>query len=384
MKIGKHQSVAGVLLLALNAMQPAQADFDQWRISEIFSNEDGTVQYIEMQTTASNQINLSGLSLTALNANGQQRGSILFSANLTGQTANKRVLIATPGFVTSTGLSADLQIPAGFLSTEGGTIRFATTVSSVAYTASQLPRNGVQAIDGSATAVAPTPTNFAGLSATVSLPVAALFDASNSILTLPVLDIPGVGLANVAFDVNLTSVRFALRNNFYLYGAGIVAGNTPARLLPGNILNVPRLVVGNEIYDFNLALLPGDPVSFGNLAVRSVTNTVPPPAPLPTALQQSIARGKIEYDLQCSSCHGGTGGGGGSGFAFAPNLRISGVNTFASLRALIDATMPPGNPNSCRDSGTSTCATDTANYILNVFQQSQSASPEDAVVTSPY
>ena len=64
-------------------------------------------------------------------------------------------------------------------------------------------------------------------------------------------------------------------------------------------------------------------------------------------------------------------------------MRTSALNSFNPLRARIDQTMPQLSPASCRDSGTTqTCATDTANYILNVFQQSQTV-PDDVEI-NPY
>ena len=66
----------------------------------------------------------------------------------------------------------------------------------------------------------------------------------------------------MSFDVNLATLEFTLRDDFYIYDAGILAGNTPAQLRAGGILYTPRLVVGNEIFEFNLSLLSGDPVVF--------------------------------------------------------------------------------------------------------------------------
>ena len=50
---------------------PVAADFDQWRISEIFTNADATIQYVELVTMDMNQGDVAGLVLTAMNADGQ-------------------------------------------------------------------------------------------------------------------------------------------------------------------------------------------------------------------------------------------------------------------------------------------------------------------------
>ena len=352
---------AAVLVVAAVTMSQALADFDQWQFSEVFSNAVGDVQYIVLESAASNQGDLSSLTLVASDASGQQQNSLLFSANLTGETLGSKLLIATQSFVQTTGLSADFEINDGFLFTEGGSLDFANGTSFLSYGASQLAKNGVQSMSGSLDPQLPSPTNFAGLSATLSLPVSGIFDSVNSIMQLPVLNVPGTGLVNVSFDVNPASLQFVLRDGFYAYSQGITAGDTPAEFQAGGILYIPRLPVGNEIYEFNLALLGDAPISFGNPAIISITNTPPEPDPEPSPLEQSIALGEVQYSARCASCHGGSGGIG-------PNLRTSSFNTFAALRSKIDLSMPVGNSSSCRDSSTSTCATDAANYILNVLQ----------------
>lgn len=351
---------ASIIIAATVTMSHAIADFDQWQFSEVFSNAEGDVQYVELQTTVSNQGDLSGLTLVASDASGQQQNSLLFSANLLAETQDSKLLIATQSFVQTTGLSADFEIADGFLFTEGGSLDFANGTAVLNYGASQLAKNGEQSMSSSLDPQLPDPTNFAGLSATLSLPVSGIFDSANSIMQLPVLNVPGTGLVNVSFDVNLDTLQFVLRDGFYVYSQGITAGDSPAEFQPANILYIPKLPVGNEIYEFNLALVSDAPVTFANPAVISVINVVPEPS----ALEQSIARGEVQYSARCASCHGASGGGG-----IGPNLRASSFNTFAALRSKIDLTMPDGNSSSCVDNSTFTCATDAANYILNVLQQ---------------
>jgi len=205
--------------------------------------------------------------------------------------------------------------------------------------------------------------------------------ANEQVVVLPVVDVPGIGLARVSFDVSLASLEFALSNDFYIYTAGILAGNTPAQLQAGGILYTPRLVVANELFEFNLSLLSDDPVVFGNPVVLSVSNLLPlpeaepeptpestpeptpDPEPEPSGLQLSIDRGQLSYQSLCAVCHGVTG----TGFS-APALTTSIFNTFTALRQKTDSTMPPGNATACTDTGSSTCATDVANFMLNVFQ----------------
>ena len=373
MKLNSHKLSLAVSLLTAGTILPAYGAFDQWQINEVFSSADGSVQFVELNTTAANQIDLAGQTLVSSSTS--QQKTLTFGTSLSGDTANKRVLIATQAFTTLTGLTPDYVIDAGFLSTTGGAVSFANGTASVTYSASQLPLNGIQSINGTLVPGTASPTNFAGSSAAVTATVYANFDVSTSILNLPVVDVPTVGIANLSFDVNLQTVQFALRNDFFLYDAGIVAGGNAAQFLPGNILAIPALPVGTELYAFKMSIVGDNPLTFGNLTEIAVTNSTPEPQPepepepQPSELQQSIERGRSDYELRCAVCHGEGGGGGSSAFGPAPNLRTSGFNSFDLLRSKIDSSMPIDAPASCRDSGASTCATDTTNYILNDFQQ---------------
>jgi hypothetical protein len=45
--------------------QTAMANFDLWNIQEIYSNEDGTIQFIELSSSSDNQESLSGVRLVS-------------------------------------------------------------------------------------------------------------------------------------------------------------------------------------------------------------------------------------------------------------------------------------------------------------------------------
>ena len=75
---------------------PCFAIFDLWDLNEIFSNEDGTIQFVELFTEFSNQNLISGQVVQA-----SQAGSVndfVFPSNLAGDTAGKHLLLATAGF----------------------------------------------------------------------------------------------------------------------------------------------------------------------------------------------------------------------------------------------------------------------------------------------
>jgi len=152
-------------VVALCAL-PAQAAFHLFRIDQVYSNADGTVQYVVMrEVTGSDGENFwQGNALTTTGAAGTQR--FPFPANLPSpDTASRSVLIATSGFAALGLVTPDFTIPAGFIPTAGGTLDYASGVDHIALPA--LPADGATAIDRNGNPVAATPKNFAGNTATL-------------------------------------------------------------------------------------------------------------------------------------------------------------------------------------------------------------------------
>ncbi|GAB5499604.1 MAG: hypothetical protein PsegKO_19150 [Pseudohongiellaceae bacterium] len=350
-------SLASVFGISLPALSQAQ----DWSISEVFTNSDGDVQYVELSSDSSDQGALSGLTMVSMNDNDTHE--FVLDSDLAGETAGASLLLATSGFVSLTGLTPDYTLPDGFVPLPGGSLNFAQETDTLEYVAGQMPLNGVQALSGDLLPVIPGPTNFAGLSASVSVDPVTTFDASDNSINVPVLEAPGVGVGNVNFSVNLESLEFTLRDDFFLYGSGITAGNAGAEFQNGAVLHIPALRFGNELFEASLTILGDDPITFGNPEVLSVV-PVPEPEPDSDTDEQSITRGMNIFNAQCQQCHGSSGQGG-----IGPNLINSSFNTFVALQNKIDTAMPRNNPSACTDSDGSTCATDAANYILNVFQQ---------------
>jgi cytochrome c553 len=195
------------------------------------------------------------------------------------------------------------------------------------------------------------------------------FDGSTGVLSLPVVDVPGTGVVNATLGLSSQSpIQFTLQSAS-VYVTPPTVDSSAARVVNGNTLYIPRVQVGSDLYELNMGLVSGDPIIFGNLQVVSVTpvptaTPAPTPAPTPNPQQASITRGQTQYAAQCASCHGASGEGG----VLGPSVASSSFNTFATLRTKIHTTMPQGNPNACADLGASTCATDVANYILNVLR----------------
>jgi len=106
---------------------PAKAAFHKFRIDQVYSNADGSVQYIVMlESTGSNLENFwsTGASLRATPTGGTAR-SMPFTTNLPStETASRSVLIATPGFAALNLVTPDYMIPAGFIPVGGGTLNY--------------------------------------------------------------------------------------------------------------------------------------------------------------------------------------------------------------------------------------------------------------------
>ena len=150
--------------------------FHLYSISEIFSNADGTVQFIELHTHSNFENQWGGKTLTA--SQGGVTHSFNFPADLPSEsTANTSVLIATQGFADLGIVTPDYIIPAGFLFTSGGTINFADggfVADTVTYTA--LPTDGTHSVSRTGVVATATPTNFAG--ATGQLPSSTTVDGT--------------------------------------------------------------------------------------------------------------------------------------------------------------------------------------------------------------
>jgi hypothetical protein len=174
---------AAACVLAAVVSVPAFAAFHLFRIDQVYSNADGTVQYVVMrESTGSNNENLwAGNPFTTTSAAGTQQ--FTFPANLpSSATASKSVLIATSGFAALGLVAPDYTIPNGFIPRTGGTLNYAN-VDTIALPA--LPSDGATAIDRNGMPVPATPKNFAGNSATLSAapPPAATLDLDQHGLT---------------------------------------------------------------------------------------------------------------------------------------------------------------------------------------------------------
>ncbi len=146
---------------------PAFASHHNWRVVEVFSNADGTLQFIQMNSVRENETNLSCCAFTSTNLTNNNSITYMFPSDLGEDSLNRDLLLGTSGIESAFGIRPDYIIPDGYLFTGRGGIQYNEEVIW-----DELPTDGINSInisDGSQQIAAATPTNFNGES--VTLPV---------------------------------------------------------------------------------------------------------------------------------------------------------------------------------------------------------------------
>lgn len=194
--------VSGVFASTFACAIAAQAGSHLWEINEIFSNYDGTIQFIELKESlgAAGEIGLAGHELISVSTGNM----FLITANLVPPTSNMHLLFGTPAFAALPGApTPNYIIPAGFFNPNGDTIDWEPTLNydTFTFTAGQLPIDGINSIRFTSFIVdtfvieTNSPTNYAGQSGTVNAgPPAPAMSTIGFVVAL-------VGLIAIAFRV---------------------------------------------------------------------------------------------------------------------------------------------------------------------------------------
>lgn len=185
------------LLALFLAAGNAQAAFHLWDITEVYSNADGSVQFVEFFTNTNSQDELFNHDVTST-ANTFTIPHDLGTADPIGNpngggdnaTANKHFLIATPGFAALPGApTPDYVFDAtNFFATVADTITL-VSADSLAFTSGELPTDGVNSLHepfggATRTTAVNSPTNFAGVTGSINLAPVADTPALSPIGTL--------------------------------------------------------------------------------------------------------------------------------------------------------------------------------------------------------
>ena len=186
----------------------ASAAIHGWDVVEIFSNSDGTIQFVELRE----ELGLNGETLfnnTLLISDGDGGGQFVVQilGNIAFGTANKNFLLATTAAAALPGFPApDFLLTDGFINVDGDTIKFCNAndfvcsfpIDSFTFV-SPLPTDGVTSLqrDGlDFVEVVNSPTNYAGDSGSIDVSEPA---------DLPSMGAPGFAL--LVLSLMLVSAR---------------------------------------------------------------------------------------------------------------------------------------------------------------------------------
>ena len=138
----------------------ASAGIHTWDVNEVFSNADGTIQYVELvdNGTGGNEINVGNGSLSS------SLQSISWSqGQVSPPTTGRKYLIATPGFAALAGAPTPdvIMDPSNvpFFDVAGDSVAFGSWDS---WTFAGVPTNGIDSLDRTAGVGQNSPENYAG------------------------------------------------------------------------------------------------------------------------------------------------------------------------------------------------------------------------------
>lgn len=158
-----HAILRAFAVVLCLATAPVQAAFHLWQMNELYSNSDGTIQFVELTALSGGQQFLSGHTLRA--SSGSSTNTFTFPSNLPGDSSGKRMLIATQGFAALGIVTADYVVPNNFFFRNGGTVNFA---DADVWNHPALPTDN-QSLSRSGSSIPNSPTNFNGTTGSVQL-----------------------------------------------------------------------------------------------------------------------------------------------------------------------------------------------------------------------
>lgn len=252
--------VAAAFLLV--SARPAHSGVHLWRITEVFTNSSGTIQFIEMTAccgSAGGERFLANHHLTSSNG-----GDFLFPANLGTTTANEHVLLATAGYAALPGAPApDYTIPANFFSPTGGTTLIFSAYDTWIITAGEIPTNGTLSLNKAADDTSDTsfessnsPTNLAEVTGSVTVVTGppAVPDGRGGSTPLTVVPLAADGSAlRLAFDV-ASCTNASTHHLIYGQRTGLPAAPGGTYTVLGAVCNIGTA----STYDWTNVPVPAD------------------------------------------------------------------------------------------------------------------------------
>jgi len=216
MRIGHLLCAALSLVLLIAPMSPAFAGAHTWDVNELFSNADGSIQFIELREAGGGNLE-AGVGGHTVTSNTK---TFTIPSNVASPTGFKTILFATASFAALPGAPApDHIISAGFFALNGDTVRY-NPYDLLTFGAGALPTNGILSLNRNLSTGVNSPRNYAGVTGTVDAspaPPGVPDGSAGSIpMTVEALDAAGTSLS-ISWD---TSTCTANSVHQILYGQG--------------------------------------------------------------------------------------------------------------------------------------------------------------------
>ena len=210
-------------LITAGSLHPAHAGGHTWRVKEIFSNADGTIQYIEVW-----EANGTPGEVGTANHNVTSNSHVFtIPSNVASPTTFKSLLLATQGFADLDVVDPDYIIADNFFSLTADTIRY-VPYDTMTFTAGQLPTDGVSALARNLAVVVNSPSNYAGDTGSIDVsapgPPAVPATGSDPLLVARAGALPDGSHLLLSFD---TTTCTGNTGHQVLYGFGSMLPTTP-------------------------------------------------------------------------------------------------------------------------------------------------------------
>ena len=149
--------------LCLLATRGAFAGAHTWRVNEIFSNADGTVQFVELRESGGGQFEtgVGGHLVTS-----ESGGSVTIGSNVASPTSFKSILFGTAAYdLLPNSPTPDYIIPPNFFAISGDSVSY-NPYSTLTFPA--VPTDGILSFDANLNTNINSPTNYAGQTGSVN------------------------------------------------------------------------------------------------------------------------------------------------------------------------------------------------------------------------